>query len=352
MLPKEVLDWCKTYTGPKFHALISDPPYGYHYNQKSWDNEIALQTETWASIHHHLLPGAFAVAYAAPRLYHRLAIAVEDAGFAIHPFLLNWHQMQSMPRATKAAEGHYYGRQVLRNSIEPILLFQKPTKTPKPTFFSTGAGTLNIQAAQINNQWPTNVVVQHAESCNLFGCEPACLVPNNPVTESLLQTNWEAEIWERTDEQPALTTIPKASRFERDVLLEDLPDTECKRVNDGGLSHDPRFAPIQVKNFHPTVKPIALAVWLGKLLLPPDQFQSRLLNPFAGSGTEHIGAWLGGWEEVYSIESDPGYAELAAIRISRWQALAEKHGKEAVCAALSGRNLKSLLSEQTQQMLF
>lgn len=136
------------------------------------------------------------------------------------------------------------------------------------------------------------------------------------------------------------------------MLLGDLPDTEFKRVNEGGLSRDPRFAPIQVKNFHPTVKPIALAIWLGKLLLPPDQFQSRLLNPFAGSGTEHIGAWLSGWGEVYSIESDPNYAELATIRISRWQQFASKHGREAVCTALSHRNLKSLLTEQAQQKLF
>jgi site-specific DNA-methyltransferase (adenine-specific) len=69
---------------------------------------------------------------------------------------------------------------------------------------------------------------------------------------------------------------------------------------------------------HPTLKPISLAAYLAKLILPPpreDGEPRRLLVPFAGAGSEIIGALRAGWEEVVGIELDPEHVEWAAARV-------------------------------------
>jgi site-specific DNA-methyltransferase (adenine-specific) len=67
-------------------------------------------------------------------------------------------------------------------------------------------------------------------------------------------------------------------------------------------------------NSHPTVKPVDLAAYLAKLILPPES-PRHLLVPFCGSGSEIIGALRAGWDKVTGIELDPEYALLAHNRI-------------------------------------
>jgi site-specific DNA-methyltransferase (adenine-specific) len=72
-------------------------------------------------------------------------------------------------------------------------------------------------------------------------------------------------------------------------------------------------------NTHPTVKPIALATYLATLLLPPprpDGQPRRLLVPFAGSGSEVIGALAAGWDEVVGIEREAEYVAIARRRVA------------------------------------
>lgn len=69
-----------------------------------------------------------------------------------------------------------------------------------------------------------------------------------------------------------------------------------------------------VKNGHPTVKPIDLCAYLAKLLKPPVD-GARLVVPFSGSGSEIIGALRAGWSEVVGIEREAEYVELSRQRI-------------------------------------
>ena len=51
---------------------------------KQWDGgDIAFRPETWAAVLRVLKPGAHLVAFGAPKNSHRLACAIEDAGFEI-----------------------------------------------------------------------------------------------------------------------------------------------------------------------------------------------------------------------------------------------------------------------------
>ena len=51
---------------------------------KQWDGgDIAFQVETWAQVLRVLKPGAHLIAFSSTRTYHRMACAIEDAGFEI-----------------------------------------------------------------------------------------------------------------------------------------------------------------------------------------------------------------------------------------------------------------------------
>lgn len=67
------------------------------------------------------------------------------------------------------------------------------------------------------------------------------------------------------------------------------------------------------------VKPIRLAAYLARLILPPElDTPRRLLVPFAGSGSEMIGARLAGWDVVTGIERESEYVALAEARLAWW----------------------------------
>lgn len=51
---------------------------------KSWDTgEVAFSDEFWAEVLRVLKPGGHVVAFSGTRTYHRMAVAIEDAGFEI-----------------------------------------------------------------------------------------------------------------------------------------------------------------------------------------------------------------------------------------------------------------------------
>jgi site-specific DNA-methyltransferase (adenine-specific) len=104
----------------------------------------------------------------------------------------------------------------------------------------------------------------------------------------------------------------KARRGERDFGLEALADATMRRVNAGGLEHDPRWAPIQVKNAHPTVKPLALILWLVRLICRPG---AVVLDLFVGSGTTGVAALLAGCRFI-GCDREESHAELARARIA------------------------------------
>ena len=129
------------------------------------------------------------------------------------------------------------------------------------------------------------------------------------------------------DEADPVLYQAKASRKERDAGIEALAEQEGGHANASGRRYgggnranwqDPYKRP-QVRNSHPCCKPIDLTRWLATLLLPPDEYAPRrILVPFAGSGSEMIGAHLAGWEEIVGIEMERDYCEIAEARLAHW----------------------------------
>jgi len=120
----------------------------------------------------------------------------------------------------------------------------------------------------------------------------------------------------------------KASAKERNAGLEGFEEkiagTNVKGYQGDGI-HDINPRQVKARNNHPTVKPLALCRYLATLLLPPARSPSenggarKLFVPFAGSGSEMIGAIQAGWDEVTGIEIDPDYCKIAKARIAYWK---------------------------------
>lgn len=107
-------------------TIITDPPYnlstikrfkakdsGEKWNVKSgvfhrtskgfmgqeWDNEIAFQIETWEAVYRISKPGTTLLCFGGTRTYHRLACAIEDAGWIIKDTIM-WLYGSGFPKAT------------------------------------------------------------------------------------------------------------------------------------------------------------------------------------------------------------------------------------------------------------
>lgn len=74
-------------------------------------------------------------------------------------------------------------------------------------------------------------------------------------------------------------------------------------------------------NKHPTIKPIQLNKYIATLVQLPDDSSGnapKLLVPYSGAGSECIGAFLAGWKDIYGIELEEEYIEIATKRFEFW----------------------------------
>lgn len=96
----DVIDTCSELRPDSFDACFCDPPYGLKFMGKRWDHGVP-GVEYWQSILRVLKPGAPILAFGGTRTYHRLACAIEDAGFEIFDSILAsvWMYGQGFPKS-------------------------------------------------------------------------------------------------------------------------------------------------------------------------------------------------------------------------------------------------------------
>jgi len=127
-------------------------------------------------------------------------------------------------------------------------------------------------------------------------------------------------VLDKLENADAVIYQAKASKVERNMGCESLPMQKAGGMqgrNDGSFDGKITYN----NNNHPTVKPLKLCEHLATLLLPPKEYAPRrLLVPFAGSGSEMIGAHLAGWEEIIGIELEKEYCNIAQARLKFWTA--------------------------------
>lgn len=80
-------------------SIITDPPYELNFMGKGWDNAgVSFNKETWKKCYDVLKPGGYLLAFGGSRTYHRIACAIEDAGFEIRDCIM-WLYGSGFPKS-------------------------------------------------------------------------------------------------------------------------------------------------------------------------------------------------------------------------------------------------------------
>lgn len=80
-------------------AIVTDPPYELGFMGKKWDaTGIAYDAELWAECLRVLKPGGHLLAFSGSRTYHRMTVAIEDAGFDIRDQIM-WVYGSGFPKS-------------------------------------------------------------------------------------------------------------------------------------------------------------------------------------------------------------------------------------------------------------
>lgn len=356
---------------------------------QAWDTELAFDPQLWRDIKRVMYPGAFVAGFAHPRNADLLASAMREAGYMIGqtiyrvhvPVYLGWIYSTGKPNGTRVNlylegaeaetwDGYQYG-QPLAPEIEPIIIGQVPYEgKPVQSMLSTGAGALNIAYSKesLFGKFPGHFILEHHPECTsegyverkskkgkvtrsgisavyrdqtpsiyipgnkvipVYNCHPSCPVKRSNLGNEragyFLQVDWNLETAGRLAGAFPFFYSGKVSTEEREAGCEHLETKVRRRVNPGGLEKEKRFAPVERKNHHPTLKPISLCRWISGLLCPPAKYNPRLLIPTLGTGSEAIGAiHAGGWSEIEGCEIEPDYYQITQARLNYYANRAEK----------------------------
>jgi site-specific DNA-methyltransferase (adenine-specific) len=80
-------------------SIVTDPPYELGFMGKSWDaSGIAFNVEVWREALRVIKPGGHLIAFSGSRTYHRMAVAIEDAGFQIRDQIM-WVYGSGFPKS-------------------------------------------------------------------------------------------------------------------------------------------------------------------------------------------------------------------------------------------------------------
>jgi DNA modification methylase len=86
-------------------SCVTDPPYHLGFMGKQWDGgDIAFRPEVWREVYRVLKPGAHLLAFGGTRTYHRMACAIEDAGFEIRDCVM-WLYGSGFPKSHDVSKG-------------------------------------------------------------------------------------------------------------------------------------------------------------------------------------------------------------------------------------------------------
>ena len=94
-----MLDMLQVIEKESIDSVVCDPPYELNFMGKGWDNSgIAFNPETWKQCYEALKPGGYLLAFGGSRTYHRIAVAIEDAGFEIRDTIM-WLYGSGFPKS-------------------------------------------------------------------------------------------------------------------------------------------------------------------------------------------------------------------------------------------------------------
>ena len=93
------LDVLPTLEDNSVDSIVTDPPYELGFMGKSWDSSgIAYNVELWKECLRVLKPGGHLLSFGGTRTWHRVAVAIEDAGFEVRDSIA-WMYGSGFPKS-------------------------------------------------------------------------------------------------------------------------------------------------------------------------------------------------------------------------------------------------------------
>jgi site-specific DNA-methyltransferase (adenine-specific) len=306
---------------------------------QQWDGSgIERDPEFWRLVHDILLPGGFCLAFSGARTGHWQAVAMEQAGFIMHP-MTGWVFGSGFPKAKDAGEagadweGWKFGAASLKPALEPIYFAQRPfsEKTGLANLRKHGVGALNINGCRVPTDESTiRTSNQRMRSKGKPGSAYASdgYVPGPHRTSGSDEGRYPANLLHDGSEQAQSVFPDSSERFFNAFPVE--PEAvyyhskastkdrvfQCSICGEHGVGIKPGCECIdnhgnRKLRGHPTVKPIGLMRHLVRLVTPPG---GTVLDPFAGTGTTAAAAMAEGFDCIL-IEGQAEYAEDIRARL-------------------------------------
>lgn len=270
---------------------------------QQWDaTGVAFDPETWRILGSVLRPGGFLLAFGGTRTYHRMATAIEDAGFVIQDCLM-WLYGSGFPKR----------RDMLKPAYEPIVMAYKPG----------GARTLQVEECRVETAESLNggayaASPKEGRTSGMLHSGIGGGLLHNGIGDYLQPAGrWPAnvlhdgsdEVCGGFPESDGQQYAVRGNEVRKHGVFEGLanPTAFSPRGDAGSASRffycakagpEDRFG-----SRHPTVKPVELIRYLVKLVCPPE---GTFLDPFAGSGTAGVAALAEGRNAIL-IEREVGY---------------------------------------------
>jgi site-specific DNA-methyltransferase (adenine-specific) len=340
-------------------SIVTDPPYELGFMGKSWDaSGVAYDVELWQECLRVLKHGGHLLSFGGSRTYHRMACAIEDAGFQIRDQIM-WVYGSGFPKSLNVGkqdgceEWNGWGT-ALKPAHEPIVLARKPlVGTVANNVLKYGVGGINIDGCRVGNEiiktsggrsvaisgdervgaalgmygesTPLNTEHQGRFPANFIhdgSDEVLQLFPDTAGSwgvrtqrpnrspfvsgnKNLVSTNQRSE----SGSAARFFYCAKASKKDRNEGLDGF-----EMVVAGGMQgrQDGSLGSVTMnKNHHPTVKPTDLMRYLCRLITPPN---GTVLDPFTGSGSTGKAAVLEGFNFI-GVEQSEEYIAIAKARI-------------------------------------
>jgi site-specific DNA-methyltransferase (adenine-specific) len=254
---------------------------------KKWDYDVP-SVDVWNECLRVLKPGGYLLSFAGSRTYHRMTVAVEDAGFEIRDQIM-WVYGSGFPKSLnvgKKVEAFEGWGTALKPAHEPIVMARKPFKgTVANNVLEYGTGAINIDGCRVAT---SDHVSNHSKKCDsdIYGDygniethqtegQKLGRFPANFIHDGL-EEEWGRYFY-----------CPKASKKDRNA--------GCTQPS---------------SNNHPTVKPHDLMRYLCRLVTQPG---GVVLDPFMGSGSTGRAALVEGFDFI-GIEREPEYFAIAEAR--------------------------------------
>lgn len=331
------------YAADSFDSVVTDPPYALvsivkrfgsddaaackvpengtgayarasaGFMGQKWDTgETAFAPAFWAEVLRVLKPGGHILAFSGTRTYHRLACAIEDAGFEIRD-MVSWLYGSGFPKSHNAGNG--WGT-ALKPASEPIVLARKPLiGTVAANVLKHGTGAINIDGCRVGTLGGTakGRSDDKSETTSVGG------YLNAKAGEPIDAGRWPANVIHDGSEEVTAGFPDSDATAARDYKPMQRQDNNVYGKGLGTISPENTYADSgsaaryfytakadsddRIGSKHPTVKPVDLLRYLCRLITPPG---GMILDPFAGTGTTGEAAFYEGFRATL-IEREAEY---------------------------------------------